>query len=160
MGLLDIHWRYFSHPVDSLFVFVFSLSNQYAKTYKDLDDLTTPLENYALKVKNIYNDKWITSKKLEADLYAQELEKCKTFLKEKDNRLEAVFLIEDSEKDLIKIEDEALWKNEYVKRVSGLLTKLKANNIALGEGTLPFHDWGSGIPAWDAILPVQKSSGY
>ncbi|MEK7788560.1 MAG: hypothetical protein AAB283_01465, partial [Planctomycetota bacterium] len=45
------------------FVFVFSLSNQYAKTYKDLDDLTTPFENYALKVKNIYNDKWITSKK-------------------------------------------------------------------------------------------------
>ena len=138
------------------FVFIFPLSNQYAKTYKDLDDLTTPLESYALKVKNIYNDKWITSKKLEADLYEKELEKCKSFLKEKDNRLESVFLIEDSEKGLIKIEDEALWKNEYVKRVSGLLTKLKANNIALGEGTLPFHDWGSGIPTWDTILPVQK----
>jgi len=138
------------------FVFIFPLSNQYAKTYKDLDDLTTPLENYALKVKNIYNDKWIASKKLEADLYEKELEKCKSFLKEKDNRLEAVFLIEDSEKGLIKIEDEALWKNEYVKRVSGLLTKLKAHNIALGEGSLPFHGWGSDIPTWDTILPVQK----
>src|SRR3989339_825011 len=138
------------------FVFIFPLSNQYAKTYKDLDDLTTPLENYALKVKNIYNDKWITSKKLEADLYEKELEKCKSFLKEKDNRLESVFLIEDSEKGLIKIEDEALWKNEYVRRVSGLLTKLEISNIALGEGALPFHDWGSDIPTWDTILPVQK----
>ncbi|HAB52788.1 MAG TPA: hypothetical protein DCE80_11575 [Ignavibacteriales bacterium] len=138
------------------FVFIFPLSNHYAKTCKDLDDLTTPLENYALKVKNIYNDKWITSKKLEADLYEKELEKCKSFLKEKDNRLEAVFLIEDSEKGLIKIEDEALWKNEYVKRVSELLTKLKANNITLGEGALPFYDWGSDIPTWDAISPVQK----
>jgi hypothetical protein len=138
------------------FVFIFPLSNQYAKTYKDIGDLTSPLENYALKVKNIYNDKWITSKKLEADLYEKELEKCKSFLKEKDNRLESVFLIKDSEKGLIKIEDEALWKNEYVKRVSGLLTKLKAHNIALGEGALPFHGWGSDIPAWDTILPVQK----
>jgi hypothetical protein len=138
------------------FVFIFPLSNQYAKTYKDIGDLTSPLENYALKVKNIYNDKWITSKKLEADLYEKELEKCKSFLKEKDNRLESVFLIKDSEKGLIKIEDEALWKNEYVKRVSELLTKLKASNIALGEGALPFHDWGSDIPTWDTILPVQK----
>lgn len=138
------------------FVFIFPLSNKYAKTYKDLDDLTIPLENYALKVKNIYNDKWITSKKLETDLYEKELEKCKSFLKEKDNRLESVFLIEDSIKGLVKIEDEALWKNEYVKRVSGLLTKLKAHNIALSEGALPFHDWGSDIPMWDAISPVQK----
>ena len=153
---MDIHWRCFSHHVDSLFVFIFPLSNEYAKTYKDLDDLTIPLENYALKVKNIYNDKWITSKKLETDLYEKELEKCKSFLKEKDNRLESVFLIEDSIKGLVKIEDEALWKNEYVKRVSGLLTKLKANNITLGEGALPFHNWGSDIPAWDTILPVQK----
>ena len=138
------------------FVFIFPLSNQYARMFKDLDDLTTPLENYALKVKNIYNDKWITSKKLETDLYEKELERCKSFLKEKDNRLESVFFVEDSEKDLVEIEDEALWKNEYVKRVSGLLTKLEANNIVLGEGALPFHDWGSDIPTWDTILPVQK----
>src|SRR3972149_4534981 len=51
------------------FVFIFPLSNHYAKTCKDLDDLTTPLENYALKAKNIYNDKWITSKKLEANYF-------------------------------------------------------------------------------------------
>lgn len=138
------------------FVFIFPLSNKYAKTYKGIDDLTIPLENYALKVKNIYNDKWITSKKLETDLYEKELEKCKSFLKEKDDHLESVFLIEDSIKGLVKIEDEALWKNEYVKRVSGLLTKLKAHNIALGEGALPFHDWGSEIPTWDTISPVQK----
>jgi len=137
------------------FVFIFPLSNQYAKTYKDIDDLTTPLENYALRVKNIYNDEWITSKKLEADLYEKELEKCKSFLKEKDNRLESVFLIEDSEKGLIKIEDEALWKNEYVRRVSELLTKLEARNITLGEGALPFHDWGSDIPTRDAISPAK-----
>ena len=139
-----------------LFVFIFPLSNKYAKTYKDLDDLTIPLENYALKVKNIYSDKWITSKKLEADLYEKELEKCKSFLKEKDNSLETVFVIDDPTKGPVRIEDEALWKNEYVKRVSGLLTKLKANNITLGEGALPFHNWGSDIPTWDAISPVQK----
>ena len=138
------------------FVFVFQLSSQYTKTYKNLDDLITPLENYALKGKNIYNDKWITSKKLEAVLYEKELEKCKSFFKEKDKYLEAVFLIEDPIKGLVKIEDEALWKNEYVKRVSELLTKLEANNITLGEGALPFHDWGSDIPTWDAISPVQK----
>lgn len=138
------------------FVFIFPLSNKYAKTYKDLDDLTIPLENYALKVKNIYNDKWITSKKLETDLYEKELEKCKSFLKEKDNSLETVFVIDDLTKGPVRIEDEALWKNEYVKRVSVLLTKLKAHNIALGEGALPFHDWGSDIPTWDAISPVQK----
>jgi len=138
------------------FVFVFPLSNRYASIYKDLEDLTTPFENYALKVKNIYNDKWITSKKLEVDLYEKELERCKTFLKEKDNRLESVFFVEDSGKGLVKIEDEALWKNEYVKRISELLTKLEANNIILGEGALPFHDWGSDIPTWDTILPVQK----
>ena len=139
-----------------LFVFIFPLSNKYAKTYKDLDDLTIPLENYALKVKNIYNDKWITSKKLETDLYEKELEKCKSFLKEKDNSLETVFVIDGPTKGQVRIEDEALWKNEYVKRVSGLLTKLKANNITLGEGALPFHNWGSDIPTWDAISPVQK----
>jgi len=139
-----------------LFVFIFPLSNKYAKTYKDLDDLTIPLENYALKVKNIYNDKWITSKKLETDLYEKELEKCKSFLKERDNSLETVFVIDDPTKGPVRIEDEALWKNEYVKRVSGLLTKLKANNITLGEGALPFHNWGSDIPTWDAISPVQK----
>jgi len=138
------------------FVFIFPLSNQYATAYKDLNDLTTPLENYALKVKDIYNDKWITSKKLETDLYEKELEKCKTFLKEKDNRLESGFFVEDSGKGLVKIEDEALWKNEYIKRVSELLTKLEANNIVLGEGALPFHNWGSDIPTWDTILPVQK----
>src|SRR3989304_8425311 len=77
------------------FIFIFPLSNKYAKTYKDLDDLTIPLENYALKVKNIYSDKWITSKKLETDLYEKELEKCKSFLKEKDNSLETVFVIDD-----------------------------------------------------------------
>src|SRR3989304_7335868 len=139
-----------------LFVFIFPLSNKYAKTYKDLDDLTIPLENYALKVKNIYSDKWITSKKLETDMYEKELEKCKSFLKEKDNSLETVFVIDDPTKGPVRIEDEALWKNEYVKRVSGLLTKLKANNITLGEGALPFHNWGSDIPTWDAISPVQK----
>ena len=139
-----------------LFVFIFPLSNQYAKTYKRLYDLTVPFENYALRVKNIYNDKWITAKKLEADLYEKELEKCKSFLKEKDNSLEAVFLIENSIKGLVKIEDEALWKNEYVKRVSELLAKLEAQNINLGEGALPFYDWGSDIPTWDAISPVQK----
>ena len=139
------------------FVFIFPLSNQYDKTYKSLGDLTVPLENYALRVKNIYNDKWITAKKLEADLYEKELEKCKSFLKEKDNSLEAVFLIKDPIKGLVKIEDEALWKNEYVKRVSELLTKLKAKNITLGEGALPFYNWGSDIPRWDAISPVQKN---
>ena len=140
-----------------LFVFIFPLSNQYAKTYKRLYDLTVPFENYALRVKNIYNDKWITAKKLEANLYEKELEKCKSFLKEKDNSLEAVFLIKDPIKGLVKIEDEALWKNEYVKRVSELLTKLKAKNITLGEGALPFYNWGSDIPRWDAISPVQKN---
>lgn len=138
------------------FVFIYPLLNQYAKIYKDLCDLTNPLENYALKVKHVYNDKWITSKKLEADMYGKEIEKCKSFLREKDKGLEAVFVMDDPVKGLVSIEDEALWKNEYVKRVSELLTKLEETNIAVDEGALPFHDWGAAIPARDAIAPVQK----
>lgn len=138
------------------FVFVFPLSIKYAKAYKGLDDLTTPFENYALRAKNVYNDKWIASKTLEAGLYEKELEKCKSFLKEKDSSLEAGFLRDDPERGLVKIEDEALWKNEYVRRVSELLAKLEANNSLPGKGVLPFHDWGSDIPTWDAIFPVQK----
>lgn len=138
-----------------LFVFVYPLSNQYVRTYKNLEDLSTALEKYAVK-KDIYNEKWIASRNLEAELYDKEVEKCKSFLKGQDNRLEAIFLIDDLQKGLIKVEDEALWKNEYSKRVSALLTKLEINNIPLSKGALPFADWGLDIPAWDIILPAQK----
>lgn len=66
------------------------------------------------------------------------------------------FSREDAKKGLIKIEDEALWKNEYVKRVSALLTKLATNTIAVTEDALPFQNWGQDIPSWDTILPAQK----
>ena len=138
------------------FVFIFPLPSQYAKTYQDLMNLIPPLENYAVRVKNIYNDKWITSKQLEADLSKKELEKCKAFLQGKDNRLESCFTVEDPEMGAVKIEDEALWKNDYIKRASELLKKLKAHSIAWDEEAFPFYDWGSDIPTWDAILQAQK----
>lgn len=138
-----------------LFAFISPLSNRFNKSYRELDDLLTVLEKYALK-KDFHNDNWIVSKKQEADLYNKEIGKCKSFLKGKDDRLEAVFLIEDPQKGLIKIEDTALWKREYLKKVSMLVAKLEANNIATSEGALPFQTWGSDIPAWDTILPVQK----
>jgi len=138
-----------------LFVFISPLSNQYTKAYNEIEDLSTALERYALK-KDLYNDTWIASIKQESELYDKELEKCKSFLKEKDNRLETIFSIQDPEKGLIKVEDEALWKNEYVRRVSALRTKLEANNIAVSEGALPFQNWGYDIPTWDTILPAQK----
>ena len=137
------------------FVFIYPLSGFYNRAYNGLNDLIMALEQYAFK-KDIYNDKWIASKKQEADLYDKEHEKCKSFLKEKDSRLEAFFLIEDPEKGMVEIEDEAIWKNEYLKRVSALLAKLEANNITVSEGALPFQTWGSDIPTWDTILPVQK----
>ncbi len=138
------------------FVFVFSLPAHYAKTYQDLVNLIPPLENYAVRVKNIYNDKWITSKQLEADLSKKELEKCKAFLQEKDSRLESYFTVEDPEKGAVKIEDEALWKNDYIKRASALLRKLETRSIAWDEDTFPFYDWGSDIPTREAILQAQK----
>ena len=132
------------------FVFIYPLSGFYNRAYNGFNDLIMALEQYAFK-KDIYNDKWIASKKQEADLYDKEYEKCKSFLKEKDSRLEAFFLIEDPEKGMVEI-----WKNEYLKRVSALLAKLEANNITVSEGALPFQTWGSDIPTWDTILPVQK----
>lgn len=137
------------------FVFVHPLTNQYRRYYKDMEDISVLLERYALK-KDLYNNAWISSKNLEADLYDKELEKCRSFLKKNDDQLEAYFLKEDAELGQVKIGDEALWKNEYVKRVSALITKLKAQNIAMGEDALPFQNWGSDIPTWEEILPLQK----
>lgn len=138
-----------------LFVRIFPLLHQYASAYKDNEDLSMALEKYAIK-KDLYNDAWIESAKQESELYNKEIEKCRSFLKEKDDRLEAIFSREDAKKGLIKIEDEALWKNEYVKRVSALLTKLATNTIAVTEDALPFQNWGQDIPSWDTILPAQK----
>lgn len=141
--------------ISLLLVFIYPLSNQYARTYKELEDLSAALERYALK-KELYNEKWITLKKQEGELYNDELEKCKSFLKGKDGQLEAVFFTEDTEKGLVKINDEALWKNEYLRKTSALSMRLKSGNIALDEGALPFSEWGLNIPAWDTILPAQK----
>lgn len=138
-----------------LVVLIFPLSNRYARSYRDIEDLSAAMGRLAVK-KDIYNDAWIASAKQESGLYDEELEKCRLFLKERDSRLEVIFSREDPEKGLIKIEDEALWKNEYVKRTSALLAKLGANNIVVNEGALPFENWGSDIPPWDTILPVQK----
>jgi hypothetical protein len=138
-----------------LFLLIFPMLNQYTRACKNIEDLSSALERYAIK-KELYNDAWITSVKQKSELCDKEIEKCKSFLKERDDRLEAIFSREDTEKGLIKIEDEALWKNEYVKRVSALLTKLETNNIAVSEGALPFQNWGPDIPTWDTILPAQK----
>lgn len=141
--------------ISLLLIFIYPLSNQYAKTHKDLEDLSAALERYTLK-KDLYNEKWIASKKQEGDLCNKEIEKCKSFLKGKDDQLETIFLTEDIKKSLIEIKDEALWKNEYFRKISILLTRLKANNIALSDGALPFSEWGLNIPTWDTILPAQK----
>ncbi len=138
-----------------LFLFIYPLSNQYTRVYRDLEDLSVLLERYALK-KDLYNEKWIAAKQREGEFYREELEKCKSFLKGKDDLLEAIFLTENTEKGLTKINDEALWKNEYLKKTLTLSARLEASNITLSEGALPFSEWGSNIPAWDTILPAQK----
>lgn len=138
-----------------LFLFVYSLSEQYAGKYKELKELSGVVEKYALK-KNLYNEHWITAKEEEAELYDQELEKCKLFFKEKDTFLEAIFLQKDSEKGLVEIKDEALWKNEYRERTLALVSKLNENDIFTSKKALPLHSWGTSIPSWDSILPVQK----
>ena len=138
-----------------LFACISPLSNRFNKSYSELDDLLTVLEKYALK-KDFHNDKWVASKKREATLYDKEIEKCKAILKGKDEMLESGFSIEDPQKGPVKVEDVALWKREYLKKVSVLLAKLEANNIATSEGALPFQTWGSDIPTRDTILPAQK----
>lgn len=154
-----VFWISISIVFLSLIIFlsvsIYPLSNQYRISYKALEDLSVVLERYALK-KSLYNSTWIESKKLEIDMYEKEIRKCRSFLKRRDDLLEAIFVIENPEKGFTKIEDEALWKNEYVKRTSALLAKIQVNNIAVGEGALPFQKWGSDIPMWDTILPVQK----
>lgn len=137
------------------FVFIYPLSNQYARIYKESEDLSAALATYTVK-KDLYSETWTTSKRQEADLYDKEIENCKSFLKDKDDRLEAIFLIHDKEKGLVKLEDEALWKNEYEKRVSAVLTKLGTSHIAVSEDSWPFQKWGQEIPTWDTILSVQK----
>lgn len=138
-----------------LFVFIFPLSNKCDKTFKNMKDLFSALEKYAAK-KDLYNESWIASKGQEAEVYNKEIEKCRSFLKEKDDHLESVFMIQDTEERVIKVEDEALWKNEYEKRISALLTKLETNHIAIGDGALPFQNWGQVIPTWENILSAQK----
>lgn len=138
------------------FIYIYPLSNQYRISHKALEDLFVVLEKYALK-KNIYNNTWIESKKSEKDLYEEEIGKCRSFFKGRDDLLETLFVVGDTEKGFTKIEDEALWKNEYVKRTSALLAKIRTHNIAISEGVLPFQSWGYDIPVWDTILPVQKN---
>lgn len=138
-----------------LFVCISPLSKQYTKTCKNLEDLSSTLERYTAK-KDLYNESWITSKKQEAEFYDSEVEKCKSFLKGKDDYLESVFMIQDAEERWVKVEDEALWKNEYGKRISAILAKLETNLIAVNNGALPFQNWGAEIPTWDNILSAQK----
>jgi hypothetical protein len=137
------------------FVFIFPPMTQCKQEFKNLQDVSAILETYALK-KDLYNDAWISSKNSEAELSGKELEKCMAFLKKKDDYLEAIFSREDTEGRVIAIEDEALWKNEYLRRISELITRLKSHNIDLSEDSLPFQEWGSYIPTWAEILPVQK----
>lgn len=138
-----------------LFVFIFPLSNQYATTCKNMEDLSSALERYTAK-KDLYNESWISSKIREGELYNKEVEECKSFLKGMDDHLESVFVIRGTEERLMKIEDEALWKNEYEKRISELLAKLEARHVAADKGVLPFQNWETVIPAWDSILTAQK----
>ncbi|MGQ3684637.1 MAG: hypothetical protein ACUBOA_06475 [Candidatus Loosdrechtia sp.] len=139
----------------SLLLVVYPLSKQCTKRYNGLQDLADTLEKYALK-KDLYNSHWIESKKAETELYKAEVEKCRSFLKRKDDLLEAVFVIEDPERGHVTIDDEALWRSEYLKRASALLVKIQENKIIFHENALPFQKWGSDIPSWDAILPAQK----
>lgn len=134
---------------------VFPLNKKCATAYKGLDDLSSMLEKYALK-KDLYNGKWVESKKLEAELCDKENGKCKSFLKGRDDLLESVFTKEETGKDIVKIEDEALWKHEYSKRVSSVLARLAENNIAVSAEAFPFSNWGLDIPPWKDILPTQK----
>lgn len=134
---------------------VFPLNKKCATTYKGLDDLSAMLEKYVLK-RDLYNDRWVESKKLEAELCDKENGKCKSFLKGRDELLESVFIKEEPGKNVVKIEDEALWKLEYSKRISSVLAKLSENNIAVSAEAFPFSNWGLAIPPWQDILPTQK----
>ncbi len=134
---------------------VFPLNKKCATAYKGLDDLSSMLEKYALK-RDLYNGKWIESKKLEAELCDKENGKCKSFLKGRDDFLESIFTKEEPGKGFVKIEDEALWKQEYSRRVSSVLAKLSESNIAVSAEAFPFSNWGLDIPPWKDILTTQK----
>lgn len=138
-----------------LFACISPLSKKYTETCRNLEDLSSALERYAAK-KDMYNESWIALKKQESEIYNKESEKCKSFLKAKDDYLESVFMIQGADGGLVKVEDEALWKNEYGKRISAVLAKLEGGLTDVGNGALPFQNWGTEIPTWDNILSVQK----
>jgi len=137
------------------FMLVFPLKKKCTTAYNGLDDLSAALERYTLK-KDLYNGRWVESKKQEAELCDKETAKCKSFLKGRDDFLEAVFTREEPGEGLVKINDEALWKHEYSKRVSSVLAKLQEKNIMISADAFPFANWGLEIPAWKDILITQK----
>ncbi|MCF6149509.1 MAG: hypothetical protein E3K37_12725 [Candidatus Kuenenia sp.] len=133
----------------------YSLLKQHTTIHNDLGNLSSMLERYAL-AKTTYNNKWISAKEQEANIYNEEIEKCRSLINRMDNQLEMTFSNNIPEKGVVKIEDEALWKQEYLKRGSLLLTKLEKSNIEFHESALPFYDWAANIPAWEEIIPEQK----
>ncbi|WP_347273073.1 hypothetical protein [Candidatus Kuenenia sp.] len=138
-----------------LFVFNYSLLKQHATIHHDLENMSSMLERYALS-KITYNSKWIRAKEAETDKYNDEIEKCRALIYRMDSQLETFFLNNIPGKGIVKIEDEALWRHEYLKRVSQLFAKLEESAIGFNGSALPFHDWGATIPTWDEILPEQK----
>lgn len=138
-----------------LFVFNYSLLKKHATIHHDLENMSSMLERYALS-KITYNSKWIRVKEAETDTYNEEIEKCRTLIHRMDSQLETFFLKNIPGKGIAKIEDEALWKYEYLKRFSLLFTKLEESTIGFHGSALPFHDWDASIPTWEEILPEQK----
>lgn len=137
------------------FMFNYSLLKQHTTIHNNLGNLSSMLERYAL-AKTVYNNKWISAKEQEVNEYTEEIEKCRSLINRMDNQLETIFSNNIPEKGVVKIEDEALWKQEYLKRGSLLLTKLEESNIEFHESALPFYDWAANIPTWEEILPEQK----
>ncbi|MBM4055192.1 MAG: hypothetical protein FJ264_11110 [Planctomycetes bacterium] len=133
----------------------YSRLKQHAAIHNDLENLSSMLERYAL-AKTTYNNRWISAKEHEMNVYTEEIEKCRSLINRMDNQLETIFSNNLPEKGAVKIEDEALWKQEYLKRVSLLLEKLERSNIDFHESALPFYDWAANIPTWEEILPEQK----
>ena len=138
-----------------LFVFNYSLLKQHATIHHDLENMSSMLERYALS-KITYNSKWIQAKEAETDKYNEEIEKCRALIHRMDSQLETFFLKNIPGKGIVKIEDEALWRQEYLKKVSRLFAKLEESTIGFHGSALPFYDWGTTIPTWDEILPEQK----
>ena len=104
------------------------------------------------KGKNIYNEKWIKAKEEDINYFNDELSASKEFLKERDIKLERVFVDSND----IEVKDEALWKRHYRERSNYIHELLASNDVSINEKNFNLKTWDLKLPTTEEIFAEQK----